>query len=527
MESLATGEILSVCLFFALIAALMLGYPIAFTLPGVAFIFAIVGWALGAFDLSYLEALPLRYWGIVTNEVLIAVPLFVFMGVMLERSRLAETLLTTMGELFGSLPGGLGISTIVVATLLAASTGIVGATVVTMGLISLPAMLRARYDKRLASGLICASGTLCQLIPPSTILVFLAVILQSAYSEAQMAKGNFTPVTLSVGDLFAGAFIPGIVLSGLYIVWVIGNAFLKPGSAPALKKTSEGRRAFGGRIVVALLPPLMLIVAVLGSILAGVATPTEAASVGAIGAALLTLVKLLAEHFARRLAPEAVQRALCRFWLAFFAVTVVLAVVTGALGVLTLAAVSLVAGVAAASAIPGVRRQFFGIVDDVSRSTLTITAMVFVIFMGASVFSVVFTRLGGAQLVHDSLASMPGGATGALFVVMLVMFILGCFLDPFEIIFVVVPVVGPVLFKMDVNPIWFAIMIGVNLQTSYLTPPFGFSLFFLKGVAPPEVTTGDIYRGIIPYVGIQLVCLAILWVYPALATWLPAAIYGR
>jgi TRAP-type mannitol/chloroaromatic compound transport system permease large subunit len=514
MESLVSGEILSVGLFLGLIAALMLGYPIAFTLPGVAFFFAIVGWAFGAFDLTYFEALPLRYWGIVTNEVLIAVPLFVFMGVMLERSRLAETLLTTMGELFGPLPGGLGISTIVVAT------------VVTMGLISLPAMLNAGYDKRLASGLICASGTLCQLIPPSTILVFLAVILQSAYSQAQMAKGNFTPVTLSVGDLFAGAFIPGIVLSGLYIIWVVSNAILKPGSAPALKMTSEGKRDFGGRVVVALLPPLMLIVAVLGSILAGVATPTEAASVGAIGAALLTLVKLLAEYFAKRLPTEAVQRALFRFWLAFFAITVALAVFTGALGVLTLAVGSLLAGIAVAAVIPEVRRQFFGIVDQVSRSTVTITAMVFVIFMGASVFSVVFTRLGGAQLVHDSLSSMPGGAAGALFVVMLVMFVLGCFLDPFEIIFVVVPVVGPVLFKMDVNPIWFAVLIGVNLQTSYLTPPFGFSLFFLKGVAPPEVTTGDIYRGIIPYVAIQVVCLGMVWVYPALATWLPKAIYG-
>jgi len=278
--------------------------------------------------------------------------------------------------------------------------------------------------------------------------------------------------------------------------------------------------------VVALLPPLMLIVAVLGSILAGVATPTEAASVGAIGAALLTLVKLLAEYFIKRLPAVAVQRALFRFWLAFFAITVALAVFTGALGVLTLAVGSLVVGVAVATAIPEVRRKFFGIVDHVSRSTLTITAMVFVIFMGASVFSVVFTRLGGAQLVHDFLSSMPGGATGALFIVMLVMFVLGCFLDPFEIIFVVVPVVGPVLFKMDVNPIWLAVLIGVNLQTSYMTPPFGFSLFFLKGVAPPEVTTGDIYRGIVPYVAIQIVCLGILWVYPSLATWLPKVIYG-
>ncbi len=526
MESLAIGEILSVALFFGLIAALMLGYPIAFTLPGIAFFFAIIGWAFGAFDLTYFEALPLRYWGIVTNEVLIAVPLFVFMGVMLERSRLAETLLTTMGELFGSLPGGLGISTIVVATLLAASTGIVGATVATMGLISLPAMLKVGYNKRLASGLICASGTLCQLIPPSTILIFLAVVLQSSFSQAQLAKGNFTPATLSVGDLFAGAFIPGVVLAGLYIAWVFGNAILKPESAPPLKITYKSKREFGGRVVVALLPPLMLIVAVLGSILAGVATPTEAASVGAVGAVLLTLVKLLAEYFVRRMAAEAVQRALFRFWLIFFAVSVALAVFTGALGVLTLAVGSLVAGIAVAVAIPEVRREFFGIVDHVSRSTLTITAMVFVIFMGASVFSVVFTRLGGADLVQDFFSSMTGGATSALFLVMLVMFVLGCFLDPFEIIFVVVPVVAPALFKMDVNPIWFAVLVSINLQTSYLTPPFGFSLFFLKGVAPAEVTTGDIYRGIIPYVAIQFVCIGIVWVYPSLATWLPKVIYG-
>lgn len=525
MDPAAIGQFLSVAMFFGLVAALMLGYPIAFTLPGMALAFAVLGWALGAFDLTYFGALPLRYFGVITNEVLVAIPLFVFMGVMLERSRLAETLLITMGELFGSLRGGLGISTIVVATLLAASTGIVGATVVTMGLISLPAMLRAGYDKRLASGLICASGTLCQIIPPSTILVFLAVILQSAYSQAQMAKGNFTPATLSVGDLFAGAFIPGVILSGLYMAWVVGNAIFRPSSAPALTMTPEAKAGLGARVVVALLPPLMLIVAVLGSILVGIATPTEAASVGAVGATLLTLIKLLAEHFMKQRSAQRVQRGLYRFWLVFFAATVVLAFASGALGVLTLAAVALAIGIVVATAIPDVRRQFYRILDEVCRSCLTITCMVFVIFMGASVFSVVFTRLGGDLLVHNFLSSMSGGATGAMLIVMLVMFVLGCFLDPFEIIFVVVPIVAPVLFKMDVDPIWFAIMIGVNLQTSYLTPPFGFSLFFLKGVAPPSVTTGDIYRGIIPYVALQALCLGIVWVEPALATWLPKLIY--
>jgi len=526
MESLLVGEILSVALFFGLIAALMLGYPIAFTLPGAALIFALIGWAFGSFDLSYFNALPLRYWGVNTNEVLVAIPLFVVMGVMLERSRLAELLLVTMGELFGSLRGGLGISTVIVSTLLAASTGIVGATVVTMGLISLPAMLNAGYNKRLASGLICSSGTLCQIIPPSTILVVLAVILQSALSQAQMAKGNFAPATLSVGDLFAGAFFPGLVLAGLYIAWIVLNAVFRPHNAPALKLTTEQRQGLGRRVVIALLPPFMLIAAVLGSIISGIATPTESASVGAIGAVLLTLIKLLSEHFARRLPVDAIQRGLFFFWIAFFALTVLLAWFTGGFGILTLALVSLIGGITTAVAIPELRRTFFSMVDEVARSSLVITTMVFVIFMGASVFSVVFTRLGGEALVHDFLSSMTGGPTGALLIVMLVMFVLGCFLDPFEIIFVVVPIVGPVLLKMDVDPIWLAVLIGVNLQTSYLTPPFGFSLFFLKGVAPPSVTTADIYLGIVPYVVIQILCLGIIWGYPSLSTWLPKVIYG-
>jgi len=520
------GEILSIALFFGLIGALLLGYPIAFTLPGVALLFALAGWALDAFDLTYFGAFPLRYFGVVTNEVLIAIPLFIFMGVMLERSRLAETLLTTMGELFGSMRGGLGISTVLVAILLAASTGIVGATVVTMGLISLPAMLRAGYDKRLASGLICASGTLCQIIPPSTILVFLAVILQSAFSQARMAKGDFTPATLSVGDLFAGALLPGLLLSGLYLLWVGGNAYLRPASAPALVLTNDQKQGLRSRVVIALMPPLMLIMAVLGSILAGVATPTEAASVGAVGATLLTVIKLLSEYYVRQRAVDAVLPVLQAFWLGFVAVTVALAFVAGALGVLTLGLVVLIGGIVRITMIPPLRSEFFGMVDEVSRSCLTITAMVFVIMMGASVFSVVFTRLGGDTLVTDFLSTIHGGVTGAIFLVMLVMFILGFFLDPFEIIFVVVPIVGPVLFRMGVDPVWLAVMISVNLQTSYLTPPFGFSLFFLRGVAPPGVTTSDIYRGIVPYVVIQIICLAIVWLFVPLSTWLPKVIYS-
>jgi len=519
------GEILAVALFVGVIATLMLGFPVAFTLPGTALLFALAGWAVGAFDLSYFQSLPLRYWGTITNDVLIAVPLFVFMGVMLERSKIAESLLVTMGQLFGELRGGLGLSTVIVAALLAASTGIVGATVVTMGLISLPAMLKAGYDKRLASGLICASGSLAQIIPPSTILVFLAVILQSAYSQAQMAAGNFAPETLSVGDLFAGAFIPGLILAGMYAIWIGGVALFRPSHAPAIPVSAEEKRGLWRRVVVSLLPPLLLIIAVLGSIIAGVATPTESAAVGAVGAILLGLVRQISNHYLAGRSVEQVERAQLVFWVSFVVLLVVVAAFTGGVGVLTLALLALIGSSAYVLAMPVLRKPFIAILEEVGGSTLLITCMVFVLFLGASVFSLVFTRLGGEELVTKFLSTMPGGAFGALFIVMAVMFVLGCFLDPFEIIFIVVPIAGPVLLKMGVDPVWFSILIGINLQTSYLTPPFGFSLFFLRGVAPPSVTTTDIYLGIIPFVVIQVVCMALVWTVPELATWLPKVIY--
>jgi len=457
--------------------------------------------------------------------VLIAVPLFVFMGVMLERSKIAESLLVTMGQLFGEVRGGLGLSTVIVAALLAASTGIVGATVVTMGLISLPAMMKAGYDKRLASGLICASGSLAQIIPPSTILVFLAVILQSAYSQAQMAAGNFAPETLSVGDLFAGAFIPGLILAGLYAVWIAGVALLRPTHAPAIPAREDQKRGLWRRVVVSLLPPLLLIVAVLGSIIAGIATPTESASVGAVGAILLALVRQISGHYLQGRSVEAVERWQLVFWVAFVVLLVLLALASGGVGVLTLALAALVGAAAYVLAKPVLRRPFVAILEEVGGSTLLITCMVFVLFLGASVFSLVFTRLGGEELVTKFLSTMPGGASGALLLVMAVMFVLGAFLDPFEIIFIVVPIAGPVLLKMGVDPVWFSILVAINLQTSYLTPPFGFSLFFLRGVAPPSLSTTDIYLGIIPFVGIQVLCIALVWWFPELATWLPKVIY--
>ncbi len=526
MSSILIGELLSIGLLVGAIGALLMGYPIAFTLPGIAIIFAIIGWAMGAFDPTFFNALPLRYWGIVSNEVLIAVPLFVLMGVTLERSRIAEDLLTTMGALFGKLRGGLGLSTVLVATLLAASTGIVGATVVTMGLISLPAMLKAGYDKRMASGLICAAGTLGQIVPPSTVLVFLAVILQSAYSQAQMAKGNFQPDTLSVGDMFAGAFIPGLILATLYALWIALNAWLRPSSAPALVIDETEKGGLGSKVVVALAPPLILIISVLGSIIAGIATPTESASVGAVGAIVLALIKAISDHYLERLPPATVQRALLYLWSSVIVLLGVLGLLAGGIGVLTLCTVALVVASIWIALTPGLAREVGTRMHGVAESSLVITSMVFVIFFGASVFSMVFARLGGDILVTEFLTSLPGGINGAMVVVMLIMFLLGFFLDPFEIIFVVVPIAGPVLLNMGIDPIWLSILIGINLQTSYLTPPFGFSLFFLRGVAPPELTTRDIYIGILPYVAIQILCISLVWFYPALATWLPKVIYG-
>ena len=512
---------LLVCAFLAL----LLGYPVAFTLSGIAFVFGLIGLMVGSFDVTYLSSLPLRFWGILTNDILVAVPLFVFMGVLLERSRVAETLLSTMAEAFGSLRGGLGYSTIIVGVLLSASTGIMGATVITMGLISLPAMLKAGYDKPLATGLICASGSLAQIIPPSTVLVFLAVILQSAYSQAQMSLGNFAPETLSVGDLFAGAFLPGLLLAFLYTLWVAIVAFLQPDKAPGLLLKEDQRKGLGQRIVVSLLPASLLIFAVLGSIIAGVATPTEAASVGALGAMILAAIRMISDHFITGFRQEAVTRFVFKFWVIFGACVIVAGSTLGAIGILNLALIAFVVGIGLALFFRSSRKSFLLAIKETSKSTLLITSMIFVLFLGASIFSLVFSRLGGEDLVLNFLGAMPGGLVGATIFVLFVVFLLGCFLDPFEIIFIVMPIAGAALLKMGADPVWLAIMVGIMLQTSYLTPPFGFALFFLKGVAPVEVSTADIYKGIIPFVAIQVIVVGLVFFLPELATWLPDQIY--
>ena len=444
---------------------LLTGYPVAFALGGTALLFTAVGTFTGSFDLSLLSAMPSRLYGIMTNATLIAVPLFVFMGVMLERSRVAEQLLETMAALFGPLRGGLGISVTVVGMLLAASTGIVGATVVTMGLLSLPTMLKRGYDPAVAAGTICASGTLGQIIPPSIILVLLGDVLASAYQQAQLNMGIFSPETISVGDLFAGALLPGLLLVGLYILYLAALARLRPAAVPAIpaaERNLHGRELWI-RTLQVMFPPLLLILAVLGSILLGLATPTEAASVGAIGAMLLAA---------------------------------------------------------------GQRRFNSAMLREVMRTTLQVTSMVFLIFIGASIFSLVFRGFGGDEAVERLLTNLPGGTFTAMLAVMLIMFLLGFILDFIEITFVVVPIVGPILLTMGLDPVWLGVMIAINLQTSFLTPPFGFALFYLRGVAPAEVRTIQIYRGVMPFIVIQLLTLGALSIWPELATWLPEQIYG-
>lgn len=455
-------EWVALLLFLAVILLLLVGFPVAFSLGGTAMLFALFGVIGGSFESAFLMGLPSRIFGIMTNETLIAVPLFVFMGITLERARIAEDLLETLSALFGSLRGGLGVSVTLVGMLLAASTGIVGATVVTMGLLSLPTMLKRGYSPEIATGTICASGTLGQIIPPSIILVMLGDVMSSAYQQAQLSQGNFSPDTVSVGDLFAGAILPGLLLVAMYIAYLLITAWVKPESMPAHIRSDEPPLTFS-RVASALLPPLSLIFAVLGSILGGYATPTEASGVGAMGALLLALQR-------KGLSLKRLR--------------------------------------------------------EIMRGTLRISSMVFLILIGASVFSLVFRGYGGDDGVRAVLQSLPGGVVGAVLIVMLVMFLLGFVLDFIEITFVVVPIVAPVLLGMGLDPVWLGIMIAINLQTSFLTPPFGFALFYLRGVAPAEISTKQIYRGVIPFVGIQLLALVILAIFPELATWLPGKIYG-
>lgn len=426
-------------LFGTILVMLLFGFPVAFTLGGVSLIFGYF-----TFGMSFFNLMPLRIWGTMTNYVLMAVPLFVFMGVMFEKSGLAEELLETMAMLFGRLRGGLAISVVIVGALLAASTGIVGATVVTMGLLSLPTMLKRGYTPEIACGTIAAAGTLGQIIPPSVVLVLLGSILN-----------------LSIGDMFMAAIIPGFILVALYLIWIVLIAILRPQLAPPMP--AEELAAFRGkgmykRIFRAFVLPFSLILAVLGSIFAGIASPTEAAAVGAMGATILTIVQ-------------------------------------GKFNLATLKAVM--------------------------TATTTLTCMVFILLIGATAFGLVFRGMHGDRYITDLIMSSNLSPHAFLFLVMLVVFVAGFFIDFIEIIFIIVPVVAPIFVLLGIDLLWVGILLAVNLQTSFLTPPFGFSLFYLKGVAPPEVTTGHLYRGIIPFILIQLIALAIIVIFPETVSWLP------
>lgn len=449
-------ELIPLLMFLGICITLMLGYPVAFTLAGTALLFALGGIALGHFDANLLLAYPDRVFGTISNGTLIAIPLFVFMGVLLERSKVAEELLENMGHACSRFPAGLGIAVVLVGAMMAASTGIVGATVVTMGLMSLPTMIKRGYSPELACGSICATGTLGQIIPPSIALVLLGDVISNAYQQSQLNLGIYNAKPVSVGDLFVGALIPGLMLVVLYLLYLMYVGIRHPGHAPAIAD-DEGVPA--RKLLLSILPPVALIVLVLGSIIGGAATPTEAAGVGALAAMLLAVLK---------------------------------------------------------------KRLSWAVLRTAMLSTTKVTAMIFAILLGASLFSLVFHGFGGEAMIHSFFEALPGGKYTALFLVMLIIFLLGFILDFIEITFVVVPLIGPALLAMGFDPLWLGIMIAINLQTSFLTPPFGFALFYLRGVAPDTIKTTAIYKGVLPFIGIQLLMLVILTAWPGLATWLPA-----
>ncbi len=523
---------LDLLMFGAAILVLLSGYPVAFALSGVALAFAGIGILSGHFDPALLSAFPNRiYGGVMTRQVMVAVPLFVFMGVMLERSNIAAELLETMARLFGRMRGGLGISVILVGALLAASTGIVGATVVTMGLLSLPTMLRHGYSPSLSCGAIAASGTLGQIIPPSIVLVLLGDVISNAYQRSQLDAGNFAPKAISVGDLFAGALLPGLLLVVLYLAWMTAVAYFRPHMAPAVKADTENSPSLRA-ILGVLLPPLLLIFAVLGSILGGLADVTEAAGVGALGALFLAASRIKTSNRDTR----QWERILVLGGAAAFAAMIALAIMMDLrVGRTDTTVVEKIGqGLAMLLIIPALggvigalwRLYATKVLHAVSRSTAQISAMVFVILIGATLFSLVFRGLGGDETVERLLLSGDGGVVRAVILVMVVMFVLGFFLDFIEITFVVVPIVGPILLGMGVDPIWLGVMMAINLQTSFLTPPFGFALFYLRGVAPKGIRTTDIYRGALPFVAIQILVMALVALFPSLATGLPNWIYG-
>ena len=449
---------MAIALFLCVILALLAGYPIAFTLAGVSFLFILLGMATGSVDNTLIYAINSRFFGVFNNTTLIAVPLFIFMGLAMQRSRIAEEMLLEISRLVRRVRGGLGISVVLIGMVIAASTGIVGATVVTMGLLALPVMLKQGYDPRIACGTICAAGTLGQIIPPSIVLILLGDVMSSAYQQAQLNMGIFSPRSVSIVDLFAGAVMPGLLLVGLYLVYLFVSAWHKPERMPGGKQRDTDPAVSWMRTAQVLLIPLSLIVIVLGSIFAGAATPTEASAFGALGVLLIACWRRS----------------------------------------LSLASLS-----------------------QISKDAVRITCMVFMILFGASLFSLAFRGFGGDEIVSHFLMDLPGGMWSGVLIVMLVIFLLGFIIDFIEITLVVVPITAPALLMFGLDPIWLGIMIAINLQTSFLTPPFGFSLFYLRGVAPDTIRSEEIYKGAIPFIALHILSLLIIALWPELATWLP------
>ncbi|GGD38629.1 TRAP transporter large permease [Sinisalibacter lacisalsi] len=506
----------------AVLAGILSGIPVMLVIAGVPTAVALLASQAGHFDLGYFGAVPQRVFGTMQNPLLIAVPLFVLVGVLLDRSKQAERMLTNINRLFGGTPTGLAFSVIVVSALIAASTGIIGATIVMLGTISLPTLLRAGIDKRTSSGLICACGTLGQIIPPSIVLILLGDQVSNAYIEAQQAVGNFAPEPVTVGDLFAGAMLPGLMLVALYALYVAWR--LRATKPPQAVEPPPGPDMSLADTLAGILPTLALIISVLGSILMGLATPTEAAGVGVAGAMLVAAAQISARLRWIALATATLALALLaasHYGLVGVEFTAGLLVATPG----TLVAVGLLGLLGAgllAAAIALVRAR---ILIPAITETLTVSGMIFGIIIAASILSLVFRAFGGDEMVADVMHNLPGGAWGMLAITMLVVFLLGFILEFVEIIFIVIPIIGPVLLQADIDPVWFAILIAMNLQTSFLTPPFGFALFYFRSVAPRSLTTGDIYRAIVPFVVIQLLAIAILAMFPALATWLPGVLF--
>lgn len=518
------GLWLNIGMMLALCFGIMIGLPVVFILTGCALLFGGLGILFGVFDAFLLGALAQRVFGTMTNETLIAIPLFVFMGMMLERSRIAPDLLEAMGRLFGTMRCGLAISVTLVGALLGAAAGVVGATVVTMGLIALPAMMRHRYDPGFATGSICAAGTLGQIIPPATVMIVLGEVLAGAYQQAQLAQGLFSIDAISVGDLYAGAMIPSLVLTAMYILWQAALCWWKPEAGPAVPQAEAGTVS-GRELVEVLVAPIVLLVAVLGSTLAGIATPTESAAVGAVGATLLAGLRAGKGSAAPIHAANAAALLLVALGLA---ADLRLGRANAPAGdQVALAAAAVLAVVLFNGILVALWRTFReGILGATCHSSMSVTAMIFATLIGATLFSLVFRGLGGDEVVRAFLEAVPGGKYGALLVVMLVIFVLGFPLDFVEIVIIVVPIAGPVLMQMGIDPIWLGVLIALNLQTSFLTPPLGPTLFYIQSVLPDGVTSRDVYRGVIPFVGIQLLCIAVVVAFPGLATWLPRVLFG-